>query len=104
MSQIREIKCPHCGEWSLWNGDIDDRCLYCDGFLEPRRFSREVEKKVRREVIKENDYFFIKPGDGEFKRVVKTFFNDLRWLAFYLQIGFFVFITLILLLLSLLPG
>jgi hypothetical protein len=104
MAQIREIKCPHCGEWTLWNGDIDDRCLYCDGFLEPKRFSREVEKKIRKEVIKENDYFFIKPENSEFQRTVKTFFNNLRWLAYYLQIAFFVFITLLLLLLSILPG
>lgn len=88
----------------MWNGDIDDRCLYCDGFLEPKRFSREVEKKIRGQVQKENDYFFIKPGDSEFKRTIKTFFNNLRWLAYYLQITFFVFITLLLLLLSLLPG
>jgi hypothetical protein len=104
MSQVREIKCPHCGEWTLWNGHIDDRCLYCNGFLEPQRFSREVEKKVRKEVIKENDYFFIKPGDGLFKRICKRFLNVLRWWAFYLQIVFFIFITLLLVIISLITG
>lgn len=101
MSQIREIKCPHCGEWTLWNGEIDDRCLYCDGFLEPKRFSREVEKKIRKEVLKEEDYLFIKPGDGPFTKAVKSFLNFVRWWAYYLQIAFFVFISLILLLLGL---
>ena len=104
MSQIREIKCPHCGEWTLWNGDIDDRCLFCDEFLEPQRFSREVEKKINQDLLKENDYFFIKPTDGLIKRLCKRFLNRLRWLAYYVQIAFFIFITLLLVLLSIIAG
>jgi hypothetical protein len=104
MSQVREIKCPQCGEWTLWSGGLDDRCLYCSGFLEPRRFSREVEKKIRTEVIKENDYFFIKPTDGPYTRMVKDVGNWIRWLAFYLQIAFFIFVTLLLVLVSLIAA
>jgi len=88
----------------MWTGHIDDRCLYCNSFLEPQRFSREVEKKVSREVLKEADYLFIKPGDGVFKREVKKFINSFRWVVFYLQIVFFAFITLLLVLLSFLTG
>jgi|SRR5580704_5107491 hypothetical protein len=104
MSQIREIKCPHCGEWTLWNGDIDDRCLFCDEFLEPQRFSREVEKKINQDLLKENDYFFIKPTDGLIKRWCKRFLNWLRWWAYYVQIAFFIFVTLLLVLLSIIAG
>jgi hypothetical protein len=104
MSQVREIKCPHCGEWTMWAGHIDDRCLYCNGFLEPQRFSREVEKKVNKEVLKENDYLFIKPTDSPLIRDFKKFINSFRWVVFYLQILFFAFITLLLVLLSLLTG
>jgi len=104
MSQVREIKCPHCGQWTMWNGDIDDRCLYCDEFIEPQRFSREIEKKINTELLKENDFFFIKPGDGPFKRAYKRFFNSLRWVAYYVQIIFFLFVTLLLVLLSLITG
>ena len=100
MGQVREIKCPHCGEWTLWNGNVDDRCLYCGGFLEPQRFSREVEKKVNRELLKENDYFFIKPTDGLIILWCKRFLNSLRWLAYYVQIAFFLFVTMLLVLLS----
>jgi hypothetical protein len=101
MSQVREIKCPHCGEWTLWNGGIDDRCLYCNGFLEPQRFSREVEKKVNEELRKENDYLFIKPGDGAFIRWYKSTFNSLRWMVYYVQLALFLFATVLLVLLSL---
>ena len=104
MTQIREIKCPHCGEWTMWKGEVDDRCFFCDEFLEPQRFSREIERKVNLELLKENDYFFIKPGDGIFTRGYKRFFNWLRWLAFYLQIAFFVFVTLVLVIISLVVG
>ncbi|HEY8781920.1 MAG TPA: hypothetical protein VIM16_09915 [Mucilaginibacter sp.] len=104
MSQIREIKCPNCGEWTMWNGQVDDRCLYCGGFLEPQRFSREVEKKINLELLEENDYFFIKPADSPIKRWYKHFFNSIRWLAYYVQIAFFLFVTLLLVLLSLIVG
>lgn len=100
MSQVREIKCPHCGEWTMWAGKVDDRCLYCDGFLEPQRFSREVEKKVNLELLKENDYLFIKPSDGPFIRWIKKSLNSLRWVAFTLEILFFCFITVLLVLIS----
>ena len=104
MTQIREIKCPHCGEWTMWKGKVEDRCFFCDGFLEPQRFSREVEKKVNRELLKEDDYLFIKPGDGPIKRAAKESINSIRWLAFYAQIAFFVFVTAILVILSLLAA
>ncbi len=100
MTQIREIKCPHCGEWTLWNGEVDDRCLYCDEFLEPQRFSREVEKKIADEVKKENDYFAVRPADGPLMQRIKRSLNSFRWMVYYLQIAFFVFITILLLILT----
>ena len=87
MSLVREIKCPHCGEWTLWNGHVDDRCLYCAEFIEPKRFSREVEKKIRKEVAKEKDYFFIKPTDSYPKKKIKSLLNSTRWLVYYFQIA-----------------
>jgi hypothetical protein len=101
MTQIREIKCPHCGEWTMWKGEVDDRCFFCDEFLEPQRFSREVEKKVNRELLKENDYLFIHPNDSSVKKMVKTSLNSVRWLAYYIQIAFFLFVTAVLVILSL---
>ncbi|HVS91390.1 MAG TPA: hypothetical protein VHE59_05110 [Mucilaginibacter sp.] len=101
MSKASEIKCPHCGEWTLWNGNVDDRCLYCGEFIEPKRFSREVEKRIVREIKKENDYFVIKPGDNYTLRKAKGFMNSFRWTIYYLEIVFFAFISMLLVLLSL---
>lgn len=100
MSQVREIKCPHCGEWTMWNGNIDDRCLYCSEFLEPQRLPREVEKKINKQILAENDYFFIKSTDGPIKRWCKHLLNSMRWLAFYVQIAFFLLVTVMLVLIT----
>ncbi|MBS1521876.1 MAG: hypothetical protein JST50_12815 [Bacteroidetes bacterium] len=104
MSQVCEIKCPHCGKWTLWKGEVDDRCLYCYTFLEPQRFSREIEKKIVTQVKKDNDYFALKPTDSEFKHEVKIFFNSFRWLVYYCEIAFFIFITTLLVLLAFLAA
>ena len=101
---MREIKCPHCGEWTMWRGLVDDRCLYCNGFLEPQRFPREVEEKLKRELLEENDFFFIKPDDSKFTRIIKKALNATRWTLYYMQMAFFVFISILLVLLSLLAG
>lgn len=104
MSQVREIKCPHCGEWTLWKGQVDDRCLYCDEFLESNRFSREIEKKITDEIKKESDFFALKPDDSPFKRRTKLLLNSFRWTVYYLEIAFFIFITILLILLSLMAA
>lgn len=104
MAQIREIKCPHCGEWTMWQGNVDDRCLNCDQFIEPNRFSREVERRVNKQLLKEDGYFFVKPTDSELKREVKGFFKGLSWVVISLQVLFFIFVTAIIVIISILPG
>jgi hypothetical protein len=88
----------------MWQGKVDDRCLYCGEFLEPKRFSREIEEKIIIQIKKEGDYFAIKPTDGPVKKQIKSFLNAIRWLVYYLQLALFGFVTLLLLLLSLLAG
>jgi len=57
----------------MWNGQVDDRCLYCGGFLEPQRFSREVEKKINLELLEENELLFHKTRRQPYKTLVQTF-------------------------------
>jgi hypothetical protein len=100
----KEIKCPHCKQWTLWGGNLHDRCLYCNGFLETDRFTVEVEKKIRNEFRTENDPLFINPTDTPNMRHVKTVLQFLRaWLS-YLQIAFFTFISLLLLILGIIAA
>ena len=97
---VSEIKCPHCGEWTMWQDNVDDRCINCGGFLDSRRFSREVEKKINQDLKQEDDYFAIKPTDGSLTQIFKGFFNSLRWTAYYVQLVFFGLVTLLMFLLS----
>jgi hypothetical protein len=89
LSNKQEIKCPHCH-------DIDDRCLYCGGFLEIDNFTHSVEKKIKKEVRKEEDFLFIRPEDTEFVKKLKTFFIPIRRVFYYFQLGFVAFISILL--------
>lgn len=104
MSQVREIKCPHCGKWTLWDGGIDDRCLNCNGFLETRAFSREVERKIRDDAAREKNILIIRPGDGLLTRLGKRLLNALRWWTIIMQVTFFVVVTIIIVMISVLPA
>ena len=85
----------------MWNGQVDDRCLHCNEFLEPNRFSRELEEKISGEIKKENNYFSVDPGDGIFKRIIIFLLNPVRWLAYYMPMIFFLVVTLIIVIIAL---
>jgi hypothetical protein len=104
MTQVSEIRCPHCGNWTMWQGNVDDRCINCGEFLETRRFSREIEKRINKELKAEDDYFAIKPTDGPVKRLFKRTFNTFRWSMYYVQLVIFTLITILIFVISLLSG
>jgi phage FluMu protein Com len=100
----REIKCPHCKQWTLWNGNINDRCQHCGVFLEKEAFSDEIEKKIKKQVALENDPFIIKENDSPAIKLAKRILVFLRKLLYYFQIAFVAFISFILWLISLLTA
>ncbi len=102
MSVKREIKCPHCKEWTLWRGNLHDRCLYCGEFLQNEAFTKKVEKEIREQVTEEKDFLFVKPGDGKAKAALKRFLRPIRNFLYYVQFGFFAFVSMILWLIGLL--
>lgn len=104
MSNKQEIKCQHCHEWTLWQGHIDDRCLYCGEFLETDNFTKAIEEKIEREVKKENDFLFVRPEDGPFKTKLKTNLRPIRNAIFYMQLGFAFFISVLLWLIGILTA
>lgn len=96
MSVKREIKCPHCKEWTLWRGEVYDRCLYCGEFLQNEDFIRNVEKDIRTQVKEENDLFYIKPTDGKLKRTTKKFLRKFRKIFVFAQAALIAFMSLLL--------
>lgn len=83
MSQISEIKCHTCGEWSRWTGSISDRCPHCGEYFEPRRIQYAEERRITTENNKQNSYLVIHESDDPLVQIFKQFVNWLRWGTYY---------------------
>jgi len=83
MSQISEIKCPVCGEWSKWTGKMDERCPHCNAHLDPGRLQYAAEKRINTERSTNNSYLVIKDTDDPVVQMLKQFIGWLRWGTFY---------------------
>ncbi|MCH7401468.1 YgzB family protein [Belliella kenyensis] len=70
-----EKKCPHCGEWSKWTTDINDKCEHCGQPLG----GRDLEyKEIRDRDTKANEeqwIFYIKESDSELVKSMKKVGN-----------------------------
>lgn len=95
MSQVSEIKCPGCGEWNTGTGKVDATCVKCNEYLEPELVTHEEEKKAA-EAQKQNYYMVIKDTDETIVQIFKLFINSVRWGAYYVVMLFFIFITVLL--------
>jgi hypothetical protein len=102
LSVKKEIKCPHCKQWTLWRGETYDRCLYCYEFLQNDIFIKQVENKIREEVKEENDIFFVKPTDGKFVAFSKRFLRKFRRFFIFAEVALIAFMTFLLWLIGML--
>lgn len=96
MSQVSEIKCPHCGAWNTGTGKVDATCVKCNEYLEPELVAREEEKKIAI-AQKQGYYMVIKDSDETIVQIFKMFVNSIRWSAYYVAMLFFVFAAILLL-------
>lgn len=48
-----EMKCPHCKQWTEWEGKLHDRCRQCDQLLEEEKINRLNVLEKRRKAIAE---------------------------------------------------
>jgi hypothetical protein len=67
-------KCPHCGQWSVWNHDPDERCEHCHHLLAPEAQARQQAQEERKEEEKQRfsvDFIKIDPDDHWFLRFFK---------------------------------
>lgn len=83
MSQVSEIKCPVCGEWSKWTSKIDEKCPNCNAYLDHGRLKYAEENRINAERVRENSYLIIKDTDDPLVQMGKQFINWLRWTTFY---------------------
>ena len=83
MSQVSEIKCPACGEWSKWTNKVDEKCPECNAYFNHGRVQYEEENRINTERIKKNSYLITKDTDDPVIHMLKQFINWLRWTTFY---------------------
>jgi len=83
MSQISEIKCPVCGQWSEWTGKVDEKCPHCHAYLDHGRFHYAEERRINTARNRENSYLVIKETDDPIMQMGKQFINWLRWATFF---------------------
>ena len=83
MSQISEIKCPNCGQWSKWTDKVDDKCPHCGAYFEPGRLLYAEEKKMITARNRESGYLVIHENDDPIIKILKEFVNWIRWGTFY---------------------
>jgi len=48
-----EIKCPHCGLWTIWNGMLQDPCLQCGELLEQEKINKLQVAEKKRQLVAE---------------------------------------------------
>ena len=98
MSQVSEIKCPVCGEWSKWTSKIDETCPDCHAHLDPGRLQYAEEKKIIAARNRETSYLIIDESGDPIVQMFKQFVNWLRWTTFYgISVMFFVIALMVIL-------
>ena len=66
-----EKKCPNCGEWSSWSGDLDDTCDHCGAYLSPAERKNRQEKETRDRQQEENWMFHYDNDASVFEKIYK---------------------------------
>jgi hypothetical protein len=65
-------KCPHCGLWSSWQQQPDDRCEHCQQLLDPQARHRvEEQERIAQQPVSQFMLIEIKPTDGAVLRFFK---------------------------------
>lgn len=71
MAELRQKKCPACGEWGPWQQADTDRCVHCHALLDPRALQEREAREVYDRQHKEDSFFTPRPTDGPPMRVVR---------------------------------
>ena len=94
---MSQKKCPHCGEWSVWTNNYEDRCEHCGEFLSPVELERKEKFILEQDRQEKGWMFYINPEDSGAKKFFKKSGN-----LFYTV--FMAIMTFIMWLIAALPG
>ncbi|HYK76345.1 MAG TPA: hypothetical protein VEV16_05165 [Daejeonella sp.] len=101
----REIKCPECKQWTTWNGNIQDRCLFCNELIEKEAFKKQAAKETLQAIsANKRPDIIIHPDDSFLVRLSKRIQLACRGFVYYAQIAFVSVISFILWIIALLAA
>jgi hypothetical protein len=83
MSQVSLIKCPHCVKWGQWTGKVDEKCQYCNEYLDPERLQYTTERVQYEENRKKSDFLVVKDSDETIVQIFKIFLTPIRTATYY---------------------
>jgi predicted amidophosphoribosyltransferase len=92
-----EKKCPHCGNWSEWSGNLDEACSVCGKPLGGKDLHYHQKRQTEKKANDENWIFYIKETDNAFVKNAKIVGN------FFYTI-YMAIITFLVWLIAMLPG
>ena len=92
-----EKKCPHCGNWSKWTGDLNEACNSCGKSLAGKDLDYHLKRQKETKANDEKWIFFIKETDSPFARYSKIVGN------FFYTI-YMAIITFLVWLIAMMPG
>lgn len=75
LHTMGEKKCPHCGEWSSWDQDLNDVCDHCGKPLGGIDLIYKEKRAAQEKASEEQWVFFIKETDSEFVKKAKKVGN-----------------------------
>ncbi|MNL19980.1 hypothetical protein D3C87_1412080 [compost metagenome] len=67
----REIKCPHCCEWTEWQEQLHDCCKHCGGLIEQDKINKlkalalqkQIDEELKRARLAKQNPFFRKASN-----------------------------------------
>ena len=90
---VSQKKCPHCGQWTVWNQGMDDTCSHCGHLLSTHL--REKEARAKRIYEAPKGLFPVQATDGLFLRIGKQTLN-VTHIAFMALVSFVMwFVTVV---------
>lgn len=73
LGNSSQKKCPHCGQWTVWNLRAEDRCTHCGHLLSTH--IQEKEARAERILTAPSGLFPVKESDGLLLKIGKRSLN-----------------------------
>lgn len=88
----QEIRCPHCNNYTEWQGNLDDRCLHCGGLIQEKEIEMMNLKNKAKEIKEAEERKRIEK-QHPFQRIA-TKYLKITFISFVLILAFIIAATI----------